>query len=44
MPKILNELISSPERERERAGRALQAMLTMKKLDIAPLKTAADGG
>jgi predicted 3-demethylubiquinone-9 3-methyltransferase (glyoxalase superfamily) len=41
VPKILNELLSSPDRER--AGRAVQAMLKMKKLDIAALKKAADG-
>ena len=41
VPKILNELLSSPDRER--AGRAVQAMLKMKKLDIAGLKKAADG-
>lgn len=42
VPKILNELLSSPDRAR--AGRAVQAMLKMKKLDIAALKKAADGG
>jgi predicted 3-demethylubiquinone-9 3-methyltransferase (glyoxalase superfamily) len=40
VPKILNELLSSPDRAR--AGRAVQAMLKMKKLDIAELKKAAD--
>lgn len=38
VPKILNELLSGPDRER--AGRAVQAMLKMKKLDIAGLKNA----
>lgn len=41
VPKILGELLSSPDRAR--AGRAVQAMLKMKKLDIAALKKAADG-
>lgn len=38
----LGELLGDPDRER--AGRALQAMLKMRKLDIGALKRAADGG
>lgn len=41
VPKILGELMSDPDRDR--AGRATQAMLTMVKLDIAALRAAADG-
>lgn len=41
IPTVLGELLSSPDRAK--AGRALQAMLKMKKLDIAGLKKAADG-
>ena len=41
VPTRLNELISDPDRER--ASRAVKAMLQMKKLDIAALEAAADG-
>ena len=41
VPTILNELLSDPDRGR--ATRAMQAMMKMKKLDIAELKRAADG-
>lgn len=42
IPTILGQLFSDPDRAR--AGRAISAMLGMKKLDIAGLKRAADGG
>lgn len=41
IPKQLSELISHTDREK--AGRALQAMLQMKKIDIAKLQAAFDG-
>ncbi|HEY6079797.1 MAG TPA: VOC family protein [Polyangiaceae bacterium] len=41
VPTVLPRLLSDPDRER--AGRAIQAMLGMKKLDIAALERAADG-
>lgn len=41
VPDGLDELIS--DRDPGRAGRALQAMLTMKKLDLAAMRKAADG-
>lgn len=40
-PKRLGELFSDPDAAR--AGRAMQAMLKMRKLDIATLECAADG-
>jgi len=40
VPKVLPELLGDPDRER--AQRAMQAMLGMKKLDIAALRAAAD--
>lgn len=42
VPTVLFELLSDPDPGR--AGRAVQAMLGMVKLDIAALKAAADGG
>ena len=42
VPTALPELLSDPDRER--ANRAMAAMLQMKKLDIATLRAAADGG
>jgi predicted 3-demethylubiquinone-9 3-methyltransferase (glyoxalase superfamily) len=39
--RILGELMSDPDRKR--AGRVMQAMLGMKKIDIAGLKRAAEG-
>ncbi|HWB90862.1 MAG TPA: VOC family protein [Puia sp.] len=39
-PTILPELLSDPDRAR--AGRAMQAMMKMIKLDIAAIKAAAD--
>jgi predicted 3-demethylubiquinone-9 3-methyltransferase (glyoxalase superfamily) len=42
VPDGLGELIS--DRDPGRARRALQAMLTMKKLDLAAMRKAADGG
>lgn len=41
VPPVLEELLGDPDKER--AGRAMQAMLGMTKLDIAALKAAADG-
>lgn len=37
----MDELFAEPDRER--ANRAMQAMLGMRKLDIAALRRAADG-
>ena len=41
-PKRLLELIADPDRDRAR--RAMEAMMTMKKIDIAAVERAADGG
>jgi predicted 3-demethylubiquinone-9 3-methyltransferase (glyoxalase superfamily) len=41
IPAKLGELLGSPERER--SGRAMQAMLQMKKIIIADLQKAYDG-
>jgi len=41
VPSVLLELLSDPDAAR--AGRAMQAMLGMRKLDIAALRAAADG-
>jgi predicted 3-demethylubiquinone-9 3-methyltransferase (glyoxalase superfamily) len=41
VPNALTELLGSPDREK--AGRAMQAMLQMKKIDIAGLKKAFEG-
>lgn len=41
VPPVLFELLGDPDPER--AGRAMQAMLTMGRLDIAALRAAADG-
>jgi predicted 3-demethylubiquinone-9 3-methyltransferase (glyoxalase superfamily) len=41
VPKQLGEFLSAPDREK--ADRAMQAMLKMKKIDIAQLKVAFDG-
>lgn len=41
VPPILGELMSDPDSEK--AGRTMQAMLTMTKLDIAELQRAHDG-
>jgi predicted 3-demethylubiquinone-9 3-methyltransferase (glyoxalase superfamily) len=40
VPRALNELLADPDPER--AGRAMQAMLKMTKLNIAELQSAAD--
>lgn len=42
IPKILTELIGG--KDPAKAGRAMQAMMQMKKLDIAALKRAHEGG
>ena len=42
IPTVLNELLGDPDREK--AGRAMQAMLQMKKIDIQGLQQAFDGG
>jgi predicted 3-demethylubiquinone-9 3-methyltransferase (glyoxalase superfamily) len=42
VPKALPELLTDPDRAR--AYRAMQAMLKMKKIDIATLREAADAG
>ncbi|MEZ4712703.1 MAG: VOC family protein [Caldilineaceae bacterium] len=41
IPNILGELLGAPDREK--AGRALQAMLQMQKIDIRALQAAFDG-
>lgn len=41
VPRVLGEMLGSPERDRAR--RAMQAMLPMKKIDIAALQAAFDG-
>lgn len=41
VPTVLNQLLADPDPER--AQRAMQAMLRMRKLDIAALEAAADG-
>ena len=41
VPEVLLELVSDPDREK--SGRAMEAMLKMKKLDIAELERAFEG-
>jgi predicted 3-demethylubiquinone-9 3-methyltransferase (glyoxalase superfamily) len=41
VPKRLHELLADPDPDRAR--RAMKAMLTMKKIDVAALERAADG-
>jgi predicted 3-demethylubiquinone-9 3-methyltransferase (glyoxalase superfamily) len=41
IPTLLNDLLSDPDPAR--AGRAMNAMLQMKKIDMAALQRAADG-
>jgi predicted 3-demethylubiquinone-9 3-methyltransferase (glyoxalase superfamily) len=41
VPRVLPEMLQDPDREK--AGRAMAAMLTMKKIDIAAPKKAFDG-
>jgi predicted 3-demethylubiquinone-9 3-methyltransferase (glyoxalase superfamily) len=42
VPRVLGQLLSDPDPER--AGRAMNAMLQMSKIDIAKLEQAAEGG
>lgn len=42
LPRALNELMSDPDKEK--AGRVMQAMLQMKKIDVAKLKEAYEQG
>ena len=42
VPAVLVEMMSDPDREK--AGRAMEAMLQMKKLDIAALQEAFEDG
>jgi len=42
IPNALGELLGDPDREK--AGRVMQAMLQMRKIDIAGLQRAYDGG
>jgi predicted 3-demethylubiquinone-9 3-methyltransferase (glyoxalase superfamily) len=42
IPTVLSELLGDPDREK--AGRSMQAMLQMKKIDIQGLKQAYAGG
>ena len=42
IPTVLSELLGAPDREK--AGRAMQAMLQMKKIDIQGLQQAYAGG
>ncbi len=41
VPRQLGEMLGDPDRER--AGRAMEAMLKMSKIDIAALRLAFDG-
>ncbi len=41
VPRVLSELMSDPDPEK--AGRTMQAMLQMKKIDIAALQRAYEG-
>ena len=41
IPRALDEMLSAPDQER--AGRAMQAMLSMSKIDIAALRSAFEG-
>jgi len=41
IPRELGELLGDPDRER--AGRAMEAMLEMSKIDVAELRRAFDG-
>jgi predicted 3-demethylubiquinone-9 3-methyltransferase (glyoxalase superfamily) len=41
IPSVLPKLLSDPDREK--AGRAMQAMLQMSKIDVATLQQAYDG-
>lgn len=41
VPRILTELLAGPDKDR--AGRAMQAMLTMKRLDVATFERVAAG-
>lgn len=41
IPKVMSEILGSPEKEKK--SRAFQAMMTMKKLDVAALQKAFNG-
>jgi predicted 3-demethylubiquinone-9 3-methyltransferase (glyoxalase superfamily) len=41
VPTVLAEMMSDPDKEK--SGRAMEAMLQMKKLDIAELQRAFEG-
>jgi len=41
VPRVLNEMLA--DEDRERADRVMRVMLTMSKLEIAPLRAAYDG-
>jgi len=43
VPLGMDEVLGDPDPDPERAGRAVQAMLGMTKLDLAALRAAADG-
>ena len=42
IPRQLTEMLGN--RDREAAGRAMKAMLRMRKIDVATLRDAYDGG
>jgi predicted 3-demethylubiquinone-9 3-methyltransferase (glyoxalase superfamily) len=42
VPRVLGDVLGG--KDRDKAGRAMQAMMQMKKLDIAALQRAYDGG
>jgi predicted 3-demethylubiquinone-9 3-methyltransferase (glyoxalase superfamily) len=42
IPSALNELLGDPDPDR--AQRAMQAMLSMRKIDVEALRRAADAG
>ena len=42
IPKVLGQLMNDPDPEK--SGRVVQAMMEMKKIDVAGLQKAYDGG